>query len=236
MFKKPHFLAGLAAAVVVWSTVANSAWAAPPERVPRFMMTFGYVWDPPAPLDWDAEGSVAMVVMPQDVEQPHVRYVNPACDCGILPPYMTHYTSHDMVYDAIMNTLERNLADRVDAGEITQEEIAAVGEMLFGLFDGEALRPVALQREVTHVAKGGAQRLTNVYFDALPPNGALAQAGPDGDVLVLGEFCFHRITETEASTSMGHMFNDALVVVDPDVWGPGSVTHTAQIAIGWFTK
>ncbi|MHC4405500.1 MAG: hypothetical protein ACYTG0_38120 [Planctomycetota bacterium] len=220
MSKKPHFLAGLAAAAVVLSTLASPAWAQDPERVPRFMMTWGYAWAPPDPLDWDLEGSVAMVVMPRLVD----GYPKPfatAYDLGF-PGSPDH---PDTIYGAIVNTLESNLAERISAGEITEAEIAAIAELLFDALDGAWWN---CNREVTHVAKGGAERLTNVYFDASPPNGAMAQAGPDGNVLVLGEFWFHEFGPGESELNN----SGTLVVTESSAYA----NYAAQIAIGWFTK
>jgi hypothetical protein len=191
------------------------------------MMDLNSVAETPVPLDWDAEGSVAMVVMPQ------VAPNTPPWDlCAASDDYWHPgaYWRSDNMRNAIVNTLESNLADRIIAGEITEEELLLIADLLFDAFDAGVWR---LYHEVTHVAQGGAERLTNVYFDSVPPNGAMAQAGPDSDIVVLGEFGFHTITASEASSSGGWVTAGERVVVDIS---SNAVSRRAQLAIGWFTK
>lgn len=186
---------------------------------------------PPVPLDWDAEGSVALVVMPQDVEDSGL--LSFAIACEPYPPwYDETYTAPDNIRRTIVNTLNRNLAERIESGEITEAEIAVIADMLFEAFDGGLwLRT----NEVTHVAKGGAERLTNVFFDwnrdldtPYPPQGAMAQAGPDGDVLVLGEFWFRVLGNMESYCNESGTW----VLTD----NPLSIDSKAQLVIGWFTR
>jgi hypothetical protein len=221
MSKKPHLLAGLAAVAVVLSTLAHSAQAQGPDRVPRFMMTtWVYKWQEfPAPLDWDAEGSVAMIVMPRLVQTEPKLFAS-ACDVHPSDPAYS-----ETIYGAIVNTLERNLAERISDGEITEAEIALIADLLFDALNGSQW---SCYREVTHVAQGGAERLTDVFFDGTPPNGAMAQAGPDGDVLVLGEFWFRPLLDMESVCNPA----GRLLVTD----SYSAAYYKTQLAIGWFTK
>lgn len=223
MSKKPHLLAALVAAAVVVSTLVRPAWAGGQDRVPRFMMIYYYLGQTPVPLDWDAEGSVAMIVMPRLVTEHQLKQFAIACEDD--PEGWP--ANSNTIYSAIVNTLNRNLQEKLGSGEVTQAEIALIADLLFDAMDGQTWY---CEHEVTHVAKGGAERLTNVYFEGVPPQGAMAQGGPEGDVLVLGEFWFCELGY--GGSFCYQNLAGGLVVTN----NPSLISARAQFAIGWFTK
>jgi hypothetical protein len=222
----------LAIAVLIgWvcaSPLAAQEGDKPPERVLRFMMSDLGVCDT-VPLEWDAEGSVAMIVMPQAAPEADAMAFATVWEGQLPPPYCYFDpAAADVIYGVILNTLNENLETKIDSGEITPEEILVIADLLFDAFNGGTWNVL---NEVTHVATGGATRLTNVYFNAgpccgLPPQGSMAQAGPDGDVLVLGEFGFRFLSSGESYGNKAGI----PVVTDTDPH------FRAQLAIGWFTR
>jgi len=180
-------------------------------------------------LDWEAEGAVAMVVMPKKTDPAIVSFVHAIDD-----DWYGNVNCSGRMYEAIATTLQANLAERIITGEITEGQLVAIADFLFDVFDGNS---ICRDPQVKLVAKGGGERLMNVWFDytdvLLPRPGAKAQAGPDGDVLVLGEFWFHEVTGAEEMSSYGTMRAGEKAVT---IGVGAGVTHKAQVAIGWFTK
>jgi len=103
MSKKSRLLAGLGAAAVVLFALASRAWAEGPHRVQRIML----VWGSTVPLDWEAEGAVAMVVMPQKKDLGLQSFVN-----AIDEDWYGNVNYSGRMYEAIVSTLQANLAER----------------------------------------------------------------------------------------------------------------------------
>ncbi len=203
MFQKPFVLAGLAVAATFAFTLDTVAQAQGPQRVPRVMAIWGN-GQPPAPLDWDDEESVAMIVMPKTVE---------------FDSFLTGVNPFDLSdYEKIVDTIATNRPDLV-----AKEQINGLATILFlALDDGTFLSG----KEVRNVRQGGPELLPLVYWESgPPPNGAMAQAGPDGDITVLGTFWFKENSGTYPIAS------GAFILTTQQ-----NATHRGQIAIGWFTK
>ena len=175
------------------------------ERVARVMVIWGNAAPRPA-LDWDAEGSVAMIVMPKDTEQD-------SFNTGVNPFDLSDF-------DRIADTIAAN---RPDLSEDVVTDLAAI--LFTALDDGSFLS----SKEVRNVRQGGPDLIENIYWDngpaGLPAQGSMAQAGPDGDIAVLGTFWFKANSGTYPIPSSDFILTSQ-----------ASATHSGQIAIGWFTK
>jgi hypothetical protein len=205
MFQKLSFFA--LAATTLLLTAADAAHAQGPQRVPRLMIRL----HTNEPLDWDAEGSVALIVQCGTSEEHHFRA--PLDDYGIQ-------------WEGIVATLENNFPD------LSDEEIDALATIVassLGFFQSGP--------DVLHVRTGGPESIvgTHLFWDGqapgLPRAGTIAHAGPAGDVLVLGTFYF----STADQLGMDAYFLQASdLVVTPPAYGVAR--YIAQLAIGWFSK
>ena len=87
------------------------------------------------------------------------------------------------------------------------------------------------------MGQGGVERPW-VYFDSWAPlpNGTVARAGSEGDILVLGTFYFRQKTSSDEGWPyfLVDVPNNTWLVLDPDM--AASATRRVQIAVGWFTE
>lgn len=161
--------AGFLAVSAVLSS-ADSASAQQPDLTTRVMIA----WNVDKPLDWDQEGSLALVVLPKR-------------------PDSTMAVREIAIPDTqvITDTLAKGFPD------VAEEEISWLAQQLLAAFEPQGedniLRTSFVTAPVAHVTTGGTEFLDGktdyVCWDrSPPPSGATAQAGRQGDVLVLGQF------------------------------------------------
>ena len=164
-------LAIFACSVSLGSWEATHAQA--PKHVARVMMTWGQA---AAPLDWDREGSVAIVVLPAQL----------AKDTAVLDIAVPDIS-------VVENTLANNLPD------LDSEAISLLADLVVSSFkpwgEENILRTSFFTTPAIHVKVGSAELFAGdpkfMFWDTkVAPSGAKAQAGPKGDVLVLGKFYF----------------------------------------------
>jgi len=187
---------------------ADRASAQEPHLTTRVTIT----WDVDEPLDWDREGSLALVVLPEEPD--------------------TKLTVREIAIpdtDVITNTLAAGFPD------VAEEEISWLAEQLLAAFEPQGedniLRTSFVTAPVAHVTTGGTEFLNGkpdlVCWDrSSPPSGETAQAGPRGYVLVLGEF----FVKQNLDGAHALPASTYLLVEDSEA------ATAVQIAIGLFTE
>ena len=196
-------------AVIAVLNCADTAPAQQPQLTTRVIMTWGAT---AARVDWGNEGSLALVVLP---EQPDTKVT------------MREIAIPDT--DVITNTLAAGFPD------VAEEEISWLAEQLLSAFepqgDKNILRASFVTAPVAHVTTGGTEFLTGaadrVFWDRSPPrSGATAQSGSRGDVIMLGEFF---VRQNRDGT---HALPKSTWILVEDSEAATSV----QVAIGLFTE
>lgn len=171
------------AAFVLGATVCSKAG----DEIPRPHVLFRWGGEP---LDWDADGSLALVATNDDSQSESENRVLVVPDPALV---------------------EQTLA--INYPSLSDEEIAFLADVFLEAFEsrgGEALRANFAAAPLIHVTTEGTEFLnadTGQVFGnrSLPVAGSTAEAGPRGHVLVLGEF-YVVPDESAAHSSPAHAY------------------------------
>jgi hypothetical protein len=182
----------------------SAARAEKPPLVPRLLAVEVQSGFGPAP-DWDQPYSVALIAVPNEK----------------FPAGFTFAPNQD--YELIKAKLAANLDKPLE-----DPYVAEMAGFLCNSLNGA----LAINQDPLHATMGNVEPTTNLVYwvGSVPPPGARAKSGPDGDVVLLGWFGIKPVTALEyPGCTEGDYCGTYRIVTS-------SATKIVHLAIGWFTK
>ncbi len=202
-------LAAAVACLAVGAAVFVAGMAPAFAEAPDRVPRIMMVWRSATPLNWEAEESVALVV--------------------------GQFFAFDSMPTALLapGVIEQTL--RLNRPDLNDGEIASLSARLTDAFQRKTF--IGIAGQVNLVTATGVER-PYVYFDNQTPllPGTMAQAGPEGDILVLGTFYFRQKIWADGLVPPYYLLDvpdGTWLVLNPDTL---SATSRAEVAIGWFNK
>ena len=156
------------------------------------------------PPDWQEAYSVALIAVPNDRTDPHAFDFSPNQDCELIAARIAANLGAD------------------------PEEISDLANFVCASLDDVT----AVKQNPLHATTGDVDpEFRFVYWvGELPPAGARAKSGPEGDVLLLGTFGIRQVTPSTdpLCTEGGYCLSYRIVES-----GAQEIVH---LAVGWFSK